>query len=313
MGLLYFVDKYGRLSLKEARWFEEEEGSNSYGSTSFGNTPSPQSVPSLGRSTSGSSSIYPATGSPNSIEVPLPGRTAEPSVESAGPGDAQRGLIPENPGKPGGPPPPDGRFFNDPRSLRTILTGTEDGYRSPEPPSRLDTLSPLRHVHLERPMFSGGPTGMNQALMERLRPSPSVTQPVAAQPPGGPGPGIEHGCGPPPPSSNSSVLPAELMFYNDLVMDIGIAQYLGSEVRERAPPPPINLSMSRGDDGSGSYANGYQWQGVSHHASQEPPQATSFGCPQPGWPSCGTNDISAQQPHASFDGQWLSGGITDFR
>lgn len=324
IGQLCFVDKYGRLSLKEARWFdkEEDEGTDSYDSTSFENTPSPSSVPSVERSTPGSSSIYPTTEDPDGIEELTPVQTSKAmkSLDSAGQTAVQPSLIPGKPGgSPGGPPPPDERFFNDPRNLRTIITGTGDGYRSPELPSRLDTHSPLHHLPMDRPMLDGGPTGLSpsEILTERLRTPFSVPQPVATNPPDDSGLGMEYGYGQPPPLSNSSVFPAELMVYNDLVMDIGTAQYLGLEMIDQTTPPLVNLSMMTGDgggiSGTGSSANGYQWQGVPHHVPHEPPQTkSSFGYPQPGQPSYGVGYISAQQTGTDFEGQWPPGGITDF-
>jgi len=349
MGLLYFVDKHGKLSLKEARWSEEEDagGTNSYGSTSLENTPSPQSVPSVKRSTSGPSSIKHSGASPNSTEEvtptrsglnttaadevtqlapskpePVPGpSTAMGPLGSGRPSAVQPDLIPGRSGGFGGPPPPDGRFFNSPMNLRTIMTGAGDGYRSPEPPSRLDTVSPLYYVHNERPMLGGGPTisGFNPSEMVagRLGPSFSVSRSVATQPPNGPGLSVEHGCGVPlPPSPSSSVLPAELMVYNDLMMDIGTAQHLGRETRELGPPPFVHPSTptndGRGINDPGRGANGYQWQGVSHHAVHEPPQAmSSFGYHQPGQPYYEVGHTSAQ--HTNSGGQWPTGGITDYK
>lgn len=346
MGLAYFVDKHGKLSLKEDLRFEgeeeEKERTETHGSTSFENSPSPQSVPSVERSTSGSSSTYHPAESPSGTKEatqiqknlsttgvdevvrlaafkpePIPGPgTVMGLSNSAGSTTAQPSLVPGKPGGPGGPPPTDGRFFNDPLNLRTIMTGTSDGYRSPEPPSRLDTLSPLRH-HNHRIIPGGGPTRLNPSgvATEQLRPSFSVPQSVGAQPSKDPGPGMEHGCGPPPPLSSSSVLPVELMAYNDLVMDIGTAQYLGAEKREPVPCSPMPTNDGGGINGFGLNANGHRRQGVSsYHVVHEPPQTvSSFGYPQPGHPSCGVGLVPAQQMHSSFGGQRPPGGMTDYK
>ena len=340
MGQLYFVDRYGRLSLKEARWLEEE-GTDSHSSTSFENTPLPQLVPSMKRSTSGPSSIYPSAESPESIgevtairsgsnatavdEVtrlaspkpePAPGQSNDgESLESGRLAAAQPGPTPGKSGGLGGPPPPDGRFFNNPLNLRTIMTGTGDGYRSPEPVSRLGTLSPLHHLHKDRPILGGGSLGM---ATERPRPSFSAPQAIATQPPNGPGFGAEYGHGLPPPLSTSSVLPPELTAYNDLMMDIGTAQYLGTEVREPGPPPFVYPPVPTNDGGSASDSglsiNGYQRQGVSYHVVHGSPQTMpSFGYHQQGQPYRGVDHISAQQMDTNCGAQWPTGGITDYR
>lgn len=345
MSLAYFVDKHGKLSLKEDLRFEGEEGEEERTEThgSFENAPSLQSVPSIERPTSGSSSTYPPVESPSGTKEatqiqknlnttgvdevarlapsepePIPGpSTAMGPSNSAGSAAAQPALVSGKPGGPGGPPPSDGRFFNDPLNLRTIMTGTSDGYRSPEPPSRLDTLSPLRHLHNNRTMPGGGPTGLNPSgvATERLRPSFSVPQPVGTQPPKDPGPSMEHGYGPPPPSSSSSVLPVELMVYNDLMMDIGTAQYLGAEKREPVLYSPRPANDGGGINGFGFNANRYQRQEVSsYHVVYEPPQTvSSFGYPQPGQPSCGVGLMPAQQMHSNFGGQRPPGGMTDYK
>lgn len=349
MGLLYFTDKYGRLSLKEAQWLEEEGevGSDSHGPSSFENTPSPQSVPSVERSTSGSSSTHPSAESPSSTEgdapirtslkatavggitqpaahkpwpVPRPNKAAGPP-ESAGRTAAQPGIVPGKTRGLGGPPQPDERFFNNPLNLRTIMTGTGDGYRSPEPPSRLDTLSPLHHLHKGYPILGGNLTVPGQSSLgmtaERLGTS-TVTQPIATQPPpNDPDPGIGHRYGPPPPSSNSLVLPVELMAYNDLMMDIGAAQYLGTEIQESGPPPfahpPVPMNDGWGDNDSGSSTSGYRGPGPFCNVMHESPQTVpSFGYPQQGQQYCGGH-APAQQTHANYGGRLPTGGIVDYK
>jgi len=124
---------------------------------------------------------------------------------------------------------------------------------------------------------------------------------------------MEYVCGQRPPLSTSSVLPAELMVYNDLVMDIGTAQYLDSEMRESAPPALLSLSVPTdgggGTNATGSSTNGYPWQGVPH----EPPRTiSSFEYPRPGQTSYGADRTSAQQADTNFEGEWPPGGITDF-
>jgi hypothetical protein len=345
-GLLCFVDKHGKLSSKEARGFEEEEeeeeeedGTDSYVPTS--SEPSPQSVPSMERSTSGSSSTHPSAGSPGSIDEAVPARTSlspttvneatqpapskpEPvpkpgiateSLEAAVLMDVQPDITTRTFGAPGGPPPPDGRFFNNPVSLRTLMTGSGDGYRSPEPPSRLDTLFPLQSAHRECPRTDSYPTdsGFNLSEMatERLGPSFSAQQPVSAQSPGGFGFGMEYGRGSMPAVSSSSVLPVELVAYNDLMMDIGIAQCLGTGMQDLGSPPFVHPSMSTND---GEGVDGYQWQGISEQVMHELPQTTlPFGYPQPGQAHHGGSQSSAQQAGANFGGQWPTAGIVDYK
>jgi len=335
------VDEYGQFSSEEARWFEEEaEESDPYDSTSLENTPSIRSVPSMGRSTSGSSSIYPSAESSDGVEGVTSTRTysnttmddevtrlAPPKpesvpglsgavgpLESAGPVTVRPGLIPERSGGIGGPPPPDGRFFNNPLNLRTIMTGTGDGYRSPEPPSRRDTLSPRRH-----PGLDGGPpvSGLNpsEIAAEQLRQSSSVPQPAVTQPPDL---GMDGGYGAPPVSSSSLVLPVELMVYNDLMVDIGTAQYLGAEMREPGPPPfaypPMPVNGGRGVNGFGSNTNGYRWEDFPRHATHEPPQTVpSVWYPQQDQPYRGGDHTSAQHAHTGYEGQWPTSGIVDYK
>lgn len=111
------------------------------------------------------------------------------------------------------------------------MAGTGDECRSPEPSSRLDTLSPPHCLRKDPPIVDDDPTRLNLSEMLRLR---SSSQPVATQPPDGPGLGMEYGYGQPPPLLSSSVLSAELIVYNDLVIDIGAPQYLDSGVQELA-------------------------------------------------------------------------------
>ena len=237
---------------------------------------------------------------------PVPWSSRAGPLDSAGPTAVQPGFVPGRSGGSGGPPPPDGRFFNNPLNIRAIITGSSDGYRSPEPPSRLDTLSPLHYLHRDRLIPGGGPSGSNLMGMEGFRPSFSASHPTATQPPNNPGPGMEYGNG-------SSVLPVELIAYNDLMMDIGTAQYLGAEIQE----PVANSSTPTNDGGginsSGSGTNGYQLQGVSHHVPHEPPQTmSSFGFSQPGQPSCGVSHISTQQASTNSWVRRPVGGITDY-
>ena len=323
--------------------------SDSYNRTSLENVPSPRSAPSVERSKPDSSSIYPSAESPGSIEgitstwtssktteadgvtqlappkperIPGPGKVAG-SLEPPGPTSVQQGSVPGKSGGLGGPPPSDGRFFSNPLNLRTITTGTGDGYRSPGPPSRLDTISPLHHTYRDRLMVGDGLTvpGLNQSLSEmateRFRP-PHAPQQVATQPPNDPGLGTEHRYGQLPPPSDSSVLPAELMAYNDLMVDIGTARYLGKEMREPGPSPfahpPMSTNSGRDASGSGLSTNGYQRQGFPHSAMHEPPQTVlPFGYPQQGQPYCGVGHPSAQQTHVNYGGQRPTGGIMDYR
>lgn len=316
---------YGRLSLKEGQWFEEEDerGIDSYHSTSFENTPSPQSVPSVERSASESS--YNSAGSPQSIEEAAPTRTSLNTVEpalgpmkiteaskTAVPATVQPGFTPGTPGGPVGPPPSQGMFFNNPAHIRTLVTGSGDGYRSPEPPSRLDSILPFHPTHREQGMAGGGPTysGFDLSGMATERTGPSFSAQQPAQPANSPG------YGPWPPLSSSSVLPAELMVYNDLMMALGTGQYLGTEMMDLGPPPFIHPSMSSNDGGgvSGFGTNRYQWQGTSQDMMQGPPQTISlFGYPQQGQSCHGGDYISGQQTGASFEGQWPTGGIVDYR
>jgi hypothetical protein len=296
MGLLCFVDKYGRRSLKEVQWFEEdEEGeADSCRSTSVENTPSPQSVPSVERSISGSSSNDPSAGSPDSAEEAASNR-ASPSTSAVNEdvsASVQPGFIL---GTSGGPPPPGGRFFNNPANIRTLMTGSGDGYRSPEPPSRIDILPPLR----ERAMAGGDPrnSGFHQSGMVTERTGQSFSD--------SPGPGMEHGCGSQPPLSSSLVLPAELMVYNELMMDISTGQYLGAEMQELVTRPFIHPSVSANDDGgvNGFGADGNPWQGMVH----EPWEGiSSFGYPQP----CQPDHTSGPQTGGNFG---PTGGTIDYK
>lgn len=338
-GMLCFVDKYGRLSWREDDDDEDETAAGSYGSTSFENTPSPQSVPSVERSVSESSSHNPSVGSPD-ITKAAPTRLGidtvmaseeprlAPSKADPGPGSVRtmeqpKATVPTTfqPGSAqgthsgsGGPPPPGGKFFSNPANLRTLMTGSGDGYRSPEPPSRLATISPFYSLHRERAPLGGGPpnSGYNPsgAVMERPGPSFTAQQPVTAQSPNSPGFGMGLGCGPPLALSNSSVLPVELMVYNDLMMDIGTAQYLGAGLQ--GPPSFVHPTMSTNDGGGvGSNINAYQWQGASQNVYGLPQTMPPFGCPQPGQPQHGMQ-ATAQQMGTSFGGQWPTGSITDY-
>lgn len=336
-GLLFFVDKYGERSSEEAQ-NSDEGGSDSYHSTSFENTPSLQSVLSVERSTSGSSSVYPSAESSDGIEEVTPTRTrldttadggitrAAPTnpesvprqngavepLESAGPAVIRPGPVPGKPGD--GPPPPDGRFFSDPLNLRTIMTGTGDGYRSPEPPSRRNAFSPPRHHQT-----LGGSLPVSRLNPpEMAAPSFSVPQPVMTQPPNEPGLGTGQGYGSLPPLSSSLVLPVELMVYNDLMVDIGTAQYLGVEMQGPGPSPfahpPMPAHDGRGVDGFGSHANGYRWEDPSHRVTNEPPQVVpSFWYAQQDRPYHGVDHAPARQAYAGNEGQWPANGIVDYK
>jgi len=197
------------------------------------------------------------------------------------------------------------------------MTGSGDGYRSPEPPSRLATISPpFYSLHRGRQPL-GGPSnsGYNPSgvTMERPGPSFSAQQPATTQSPNNPGFGTGLGCGPPPALSNSSVLPVELMAYNDLMMDICTAQYLGAELQAPGPPPFVHPTMSTnnggGVDGFGSNINAYQWQGASQNVHELPQTMPPFGYPQPGQPQM---QATAQQTGTNFGGQWPTGSITDY-
>jgi len=197
------------------------------------------------------------------------------------------------------------------------MTGSGDGYRSPEPPSRLATISPFYSLHRERESL-GGPSnsGYNPSgvTMERPGPSFSAQQPATTQSPNSPGFGTGLGCGRLPALSNSSVLPVELMVYNDLMMDIGTAQYLGAELQPLGPPPFVRPTMSTngggGVDPFGSNINAYQWQGASQNVHGLPQTTPPFGYPQPGQPH--GMQATAQQIGTSFGGQWPIGSITDY-
>lgn len=338
-GLVCFIDKYGKLSLKEGQWSEDEErGTDSYPPTSFENTPSPQSVPSVERSMSESSSGDPSDWSIGSTEEaaptrislhtaaakevsqptpsqPVPMRVTEPST-AAVPATVQPGLFPRGPG---GLPQPEGRFFNNPANIRTLVTGSGDGYRSPVPPSRAETLFPLYHMHRERVTPGVRPTNpgfdLSGMAAESTGPSFSAQWADVTQTTNSPGLGTDYGCGPWPPLSSSSVLPAELMAYNDLMMDIGIGQYLGTGVRDLEPPPFIHPSTTTNESGGVNDfgMNGHQWQDTSQHMMRELPQTvSSLGYPQPSGPDHEGGHTSGQQAGASFGGQWPSGGITDY-
>ena len=336
-GLLYFVDKHGKWSSEDAQ--SSDEGSDSHNSTPFENTPSLQSVLSVERSTSGSSLVYPSAESSDGTEVEVvtptlaglntTGDSGTTRVEltkpksvprkngAVGPLEfsvpvAIRPLISRQPG--GGPPPPDGRFFSNPLNLRTIITGTGDGYRSPEPPSRRNGFSPPRR----HPTLGGSLPVSELNLPEMVVPSFSVPQPVVTQASNDPGLGMEHGYGPSPPSSSSLVLPVELMVYTDLMVDIGTAQYLGGEMREPGPSPfahpPMLAHVGRGVNGSGSRTDGYRWEDLSHCATNGPPQVVpSVWYPQQDQPYRGVDHAPAQQVYAGNEGQWPTSGIVDYK
>jgi hypothetical protein len=347
MGMLCFVDKYGRFSLKEAQWSEddEERGTDSYGSASFENTPSPPLIPSVERSISGSSSNDLSVGSPGSLEEvistragpsatkineasrpapskrepgPGPGKIMEPT-KSPAPGIAQSSFIP---GISTGTPPPKGRFFNNPVNLRTLMTGSGDGYRSPEPPSRSDTFSPL-HIPREPQTFGGGPTNPRPHLPGAGTGQPGPTfytqpAPLATQSSSNPGLGMGYGYGSLPPSSRSSVLPPELVAYNDLMVDIGIAQYLGTGMRDVGSPPSVHPSMppgyGGGTDSFGSNVNGDRLEGFSQHTTDELLQTISpFEHSQLGQLHVVADHASAQRAGSGFEGQWPTGGTVDYK
>ena len=320
-GLLCFVDKYGRLSLKEGQWFEEDEERET-GLTSFENTPSPRSVPSVERSISETSTSDPSSWSPGSTEGAAPVRTSPHTAAAKevthpehvpGPIEFTEPLKASVPAsvRPGGPPPPQGRFFHNPVNIRTLMTGSGDGYRSPEPPSRLDSLSPLRHPYRERETLGGGPTNtgfhLSGMAAEQTGPPFCVRQPVVTQSPNDSVLGMGCGYGSWPPFSSSSVLPAELMVYNDLMMDLGTGQYLGTERQDLGLPASVHPPISANDGGgvNGFGMNEYQWQGLT---VEELPQTVSpYGSyPQP-------DHASGQKPGTSFGAQWPTGGTVDYK
>jgi len=334
-GQLYFVDKYGKWSSEEVQSSDEE--SDSSDSTSFENTRSLQSVPSLECSTSGSSSVYPSAESSDDTDGATPTRTplnttadggitrvapkkpepvpqqngAVEPLESSGPAANRPGLILGKLG--GGPSPPDGRFFTNPLDLRTITTGTGDGYRSPEPPPLWNTFSPPRR----HSALGGLPvSGLNS--WEMAVPPFSVSQPVVIQPPNDPGLGMERGCGPLPPSPSLFVLPVELMVYNDLMVDIGTAPFLGAEMQEPGPPPltqsPMPARGGRGVTDFGLCTNGYGWEGFAQGVTSEPPQTVpSFWYPRQDQPYPREDPVSAQQTYTGNEGQWPTNGIVDYK
>lgn len=335
MGMFCFVDRHGKRSLRDAWRSEEDEEteSNSYGSTSFENTPSSPSIPSVERSISGSSSSHLSPVSPSSVEEAIPTRIDQspimvgeitqttPSEPGAipGPENTTGSFEPSAPMDvgssfiPGGPP--DGRFFNNPVSIRTLMTGSGDGYRSPEPPSRLQSLYPLHHLRRESTRADGGPTNSGSRLPETATdwPGPSLT---ATLPTRGLGFDPERGYGQLPPLQNSSVLPAELMVYNDLMVDISTAQYLGTWMQDLGAPPFAHPTMSA-NSGGGDFdlsSNWYQLESVSQPVIHEPPSMMrSVGCPSPGSQCRGVNQSFAGQAGTGFGGQRSPGGIRDYK
>ena len=172
------------------------------------------------------------------------------------------------------------------------MTGSGDGYRSPEPQSRLDTLSPLHHPDKERLAFDRSPKEIGTGPPFSAEPS-LVTQS--------------------PKSPSPSVFPAELMVYNDLMMDISTAQYLGIEIGDPGPPPSVHPSTptnyGRGADGM----NEYRWQGVRQDTAHELPQKTSlFDYSQPDQPQGGMGHTPAQQMGTEGWGPWPAGGVVDY-
>lgn len=152
---------------------------------------------------------------------------------------------------------------------------------------------------------------------EMTIPSFSVPQPVMTHLHSGPDLGMERGYGPSPPSSSSLVLPVELMVYNDLMVDIGTAHYLGAALREPGPPPfahtPMPAHDGRGVGDSGSRTNGYRWEDSSYRVTNEPPQAVpSFWYAQQDQPYRGVDHAPARQAYAGNEGQWPASGIVDY-
>ena len=150
-------------------------------------------------------------------------------------------------------------------------------------------------------------------------PGPSFTAPQLATtlPASGPGFEPELGYGQLPPSASSSVLPAELMVYNDLIMDIGTAQCLGTGVQDLGSPqftyPTISANVDGGDFGSSS--NWYQWEGVPQPVIDEPPSMmpSTFGYHQPGPQYYGVNQSFVEQMGAGFEGKRSPRGVVDYK
>ena len=282
MRMNCFVDRYGNRSLGRRQRPEEDEdkGSDSYGSTSLENTPSPLSIPLVGRSTFGSSSNFVPTGSASSDEdVPI--RMTQRST--------------------------------------TVNEVTQATPSKPEPVPKM--VEPLESAAPTTVGVGGELTDSGIHLPETAMepPGPSFTAPQLATtlPASGPGFDPELGYGQLPPLASSSVLPAELMVYNDLIMDIGTAQYLGTGVQDLGSHqfayPTISANGDSGDFGWSS--NGYQWEGISEPVIHRPTSTmpSTFGYHQPGPQHCGANQFSAEQNDVDLVGQWSPGGIRNYK
>lgn len=290
-------------------------------SESSSNDPSAGSLGSVESLNPSATSEITRPAPPKSEPGPEPMRITEP-LGAAVPASFQPGLISRTSGEPGSAPPPEGKFFNNPANIRTLITGSGDGYRSPEPPYRLDILPLLHHRHKEREMAHGNSTnyGFHPSGMatERTEPPFSTQQAVVSQPQNGPGSGMDYGYGSLPALSSSLVLPAELMVYNDLMMNISTGQYLGAGIQDLGPPPFTHppAPMNPGGGFTGLVANDVnQWQGISRGiVAPEPSERNSpFGYPQPFQPHYGLDRNSGQQMGTSFVGQWPTGGTIDYK
>jgi hypothetical protein len=108
------------------------------------------------------------------------------------------------------------------------------------------------------------------------------------------------------------------MAYNDLMVDIGTAQYLGTEMQDVGSPPSVHPFMppnyGGGTDSFGSNVDGYQWKGFSQQTTDELLQSiSSFGHSQPGQLHDVADHTSAQRAGAGFGGQWPNGAIVDYK
>jgi len=101
--------------------------------------------------------------------------------------------------------------------------------------------------------------------------------------------------------------------YNDLMMDLGTGQYLGTELGDlgRVHPPFIHPSTPAND--CGGVNNGVGGMNGYQPLAQEPSQTvSSFDYPQSCQPHRGVGHTSGQSTSTGFEGQRPTGGIVDY-
>ena len=260
-----------------------------YGNRSSGRRQGPEEDEEKGFDSNGSTSFENTPSPPPTqlVERPISGLSSK--------------FFPTTPATPSGP-----------ESVPKIAEPLE-----PAIPTAIGPSSSLHHLHEERPTVGGGPTNsgiLPETATEPPGPSFTAPQPTTTLPASGLSLDPELGYGQLPPLASSSVLPAELMVYNDLMMDIGTAQYLGTGVQDLGSPqfayPTVSANGNGGDFGSSS--NWYQLESVSQPVIQLPSMMRSAGYPPPDSQYRGMNQSFPGQTGTGFGGQWSPGGIRDY-